>query len=154
MKSVLTIAAAGAAAASLSAPGFAQCYAIFADDREPAPLGDYDLIAESEAPGLMDPPQLPDGANAIMCDRDGIVPAENDYEVLLHGVPLLIRSQEGEEPVITALDIADNQFRVRLMQGDVSEGDREAITGRLEGFYASYAELRAMQEGGDGSDAG
>lgn len=152
MKNVFLTAAAGAAAFALSSPAFAQCYAVYPGDTPMEPVADYDLLGMSEEPGLVAAPEMPEGTNALMCDRDTIVPGADDYEVLLHGVPLLIRSGPEDAARVVALDIAENQFRVRIMQGELSEDERAQAVARLEGFYERYAALQEAQQAGDAEE--
>lgn len=151
MKTVLAAAALGLAAPSLAA---AQCYSVAESGEEAVVMEDYILVDATAEPGLMDAPPLDEGAAGIMCDRETIVPDENDFEVLYHA-PLYLRAGEGEDMTVLALGYSDGNYVVQLPQGTINEDERAAIIAALEGFNEGEAALqayRAEQEAAENGD--
>ncbi len=150
--------AAGLAGAALSAALFAgaaqaACYEMGADGAQDlALLDDYVLVEQSAQPGLMARPPMSEDAEAILCERETIVPDENDFEVLYHA-PLFIRAGQGEDVQLLSLAVVEGpeneegeatvQYQVQLPQGSIDDEERAAIVSALEGFNQSEAELAA-----------
>ena len=157
--------AAGLAGAALSAALFAgaaqaACYEVGADGAQDlALLDDYVLVEASAEPGLMARPPMSEDAEAILCERETIVPDENDFEVLYHS-PLYIRAGEGDDVQLLALAVVRGedeegeptiQYQVQLPQGSINDDERAAIVAALEGFNegeAALAEYMREQENG------
>lgn len=145
MKLFSASAAAIAAAIGLSAAASAECYSVAAE-AEPQLLEGYTLTEASGREGLMPPPPLPEGSTGILCVRESVVPEENDFEILRHGMPLYIRSGEGEDMTVLALGYRDGNYVVQLPQGEISEQERTDIVAALEGFNQGEAALNAYLE--------
>lgn len=145
MKLFSTSAAAIAAVLGLSAAASAECYSV-SEEADPQLLEGYTLTEASAAEGLMPPPPLPDGATGILCARGSVVPDENDFEILRHGMPLYIRAGEGEDVTVLALGYQDGNYVVQLPQGDITEQERADIVAALEGFNDGEAALNAYME--------
>ncbi|TGY89161.1 hypothetical protein E5163_08545 [Marinicauda algicola] len=145
MKLFSASAAALLAAAGLSAAANAQCYAVSAEG-DPELLEGYTLAEETAREGLMPPPPVPETASGVLCVRDTVVPDANDFEILRHGMPLYIRSGEGEEVTVLALGYRDGNYVVQLPQGEITEEERAEIVAALEGFNAGEAALNAYLE--------
>ena len=154
MKTVLTalaLAGLGATAAQ------ADCYSVYPQSAgmEPAPMVGYSLTEAADLEGLMDPPPLAEGANAVACERDSIVPRPNDFELVrYHSTPLLISAGEGEDAQMLILgfqpamedengEMTEPQYRVQMAQGGLNDGDHTGIIGALEGFAESEQALEA-----------
>lgn len=73
---------------------------------------------------------------SVVCLRTSAVPAQNDYEILLDGYPLYLIAGEGEARTMTLLEIADQQFRVRIIEGRLTAEERALAAERLEYFTA------------------
>ena len=161
MKTVLTalaLAGLGATAAQ------ADCYSIYPQGagQEPVPMVGYSVTEAADLEGLMDAPPLAEGANAIACERDSIVPRPNDFELVrYHSTPLLISSGEGENAQMLILgfqpamedengEMTEPQYRVQMAQGGLNDDERTGIIGALEGFAESEqaldAYLRAQEQ--------
>ncbi|HBU61381.1 MAG: hypothetical protein CMH91_07055 [Oceanicaulis sp.] len=161
MKTVLTalaLAGLGATAAQ------ADCYSIYPQGagQEPVPMVGYSVTEAADLEGLMDAPPLAEGANAIACERDSIVPRPNDFELVrYHSTPLLISTGEGENAQMLILgfqpamedengEMTEPQYRVQMAQGGLNDDERTGIIGALEGFAESEqaldAYLRAQEQ--------
>ena len=161
MKTVLTalaLAGLGATAAQ------ADCYSISPQGagQEPVPMVGYSVTEAADLEGLMDAPPLAEGANAIACERDSIVPRPNDFELVrYHSTPLLISTGEGENAQMLILgfqpamedengEMTEPQYRVQMAQGGLNDDERTGIIGALEGFAESEqaldAYLRAQEQ--------
>ena len=161
MKTVLTalaLAGLGATAAQ------ADCYSIYPQGagQEPVPMVGYSVTEAADLEGLMDAPPLAEGANAIACARDSIVPRPNDFELVrYHSTPLLISTGEGENAQMLILgfqpamedengEMTEPQYRVQMAQGGLNDDERTGIIGALEGFAESEqaldAYLRAQEQ--------
>ena len=161
MKTVLTALALvglGATAAQ------ADCYSIYPQGagQEPVPMVGYSVTEAADLEGLMDAPPLAEGANAIACERDSIVPRPNDFELVrYHSTPLLISTGEGENAQMLILgfqpamedengEMTEPQYRVQMAQGGLNDDERTGIIGALEGFAESEqaldAYLRAQEQ--------
>ena len=161
MKTVLTalaLAGLGATAAQ------ADCYSIYPQGagQEPVPMVGYSVTEAADLEGLMDAPPLAEGANAIACERDSIVPRLNDFELVrYHSTPLLISTGEGENAQMLILgfqpamedengEMTEPQYRVQMAQGGLNDDERTGIIGALEGFAESEqaldAYLRAQEQ--------
>ena len=77
-------------------------------------------------------PELPAGSTAITCGRTNIVPAAQDDEVLLLGLPFFIVDPGGDR--IGALEIVDGRYRYRLLVGELGDDEIEALQSRLNEF--------------------
>ena len=152
--------AAGLAGAALSAALFAgaaqaACYEVGADGAQDlALLDDYVLVEQTAQPGLMARPPMSEDAEAILCERETIVPDENDFEVLYHS-PLFIRAGEGDDVQLLSLAVVQGededgeatvQYQVQLPQGSINDDERAAIVAALQGFNESEAELAEYME--------
>ena len=154
MKTVLTalaLAGFGATAAQ------ADCYSIYPQGagQEPVPMVGYSVTEAADLEGLMDAPPLAEGANAIACERDSIVPRLNDFELVrYHSTPLLISTGEGENAQMLILgfqpamedengEMTEPQYRVQMAQGGLNDDERTGIIGALEGFAESEQALAA-----------
>jgi len=86
---------------------------------------------------------LPPGAT-IMCPRSSIVPAPDDWKVLAAGYVLYIgeTAPRGGERRIGALEIAQGQYRYRLVVGRLREDEVPLMQARLDHFQASARRAR------------
>lgn len=154
MKTVLTalaLAGLGATAAQ------AECYSIYpqGSGQQPAPMAGYSVTEAADLDGLMDAPPLAEGANAIACERESVVPRPNDFELVrYHSTPLLISTGEGENAQMLILgfqpamedetgEMMEPQYRVQMAQGGLNDDERTGIIGALEGFAESEQALDA-----------
>lgn len=140
MKAILIPALAGLALTG--APALAQehvaeisCHGMSSDGTERTLLIGRTLLERTadagqfhlNTPGGMD-------IGSILCVRTSPVPAMHDYEILLDGYPLYIASGEGDHQTLTLLEIADEQFRIRIIEGNLSADERSMAAQRLEHF--------------------
>jgi len=147
MKTMIATAALGLAA---GLPGLsqAQCFAVGGPLEEPVYMEGYVLTEATAGPELMARPPAPEGATGILCVRDTIIPHEKDFELLHHGMGLLIRTGEGEDETILSLGFREDQYVVQLPRGSITDADRDAIVAVLESFNegeAALAEYMAAQ---------
>ena len=78
-------------------------------------------------------PSLPARAQAIICYRNTIVPAENDDEVIALGMPLIL-AQADEEGRIATLEISGGQYRLRFIKGALNSGEQASVQSKLNLF--------------------
>jgi len=142
MKS-LVLSGAALAALGFTGAASAQCYSIDAES-EATPLDGYSLETESNLEGLMPPPPVTEDSVGLLCDRDTIVPLENDFEILRHGMPLYIRTtDDGDAVRMLSLGYEDGNYVVQMPQGELQGDEREQIVAALEGFNEGEAAINA-----------
>lgn len=81
---------------------------------------------------------VPQGAS-IACPRSSIVPAPNDWKVLVAGYPLYIM-ETGAPPEsrrVGALELSQGQFRYRLVRGQLTAPEAERAGIRLDQLQRS-----------------
>lgn len=113
------------------------CHAVSPDGSERTLLIGRPLLDRTAADGqfhLNRPGNMEIGS--ILCVRTTPVPAPHDYEILLDGFPLYISSGEGDDHTLTLLEIADHQFRIRIIEGSLSTAERALAAERLEQYTA------------------
>lgn len=110
--------------------------------------GDPKIILETEGDGPYEP-ELPLGyaAEAVMCARLDIVPAPNDYKVVVAGIPVhLIDIGVGHQQRMGIVEAPSGRFRFRLTEGPALTDDINVrMTKRLDGFdRAARGQLVSM----------
>ena len=100
------------------------------------------VLQQTALPGPFSPDR-PADAQALQCGRTSIVPAEHDDEVLDLGIPLFI----VEVPIsgrgrLGALEISGGRYRYRLLEGNLSAEEAQAVTGRLNAFQDRTGQTR------------
>lgn len=67
---------------------------------------------------------IPDGYHdaSIGCDRNDLVPVENDWKVLSAGFPMYVRDTVTRQ--VGALELSGGQFRFRAVSGDKMTPDQ------------------------------
>jgi hypothetical protein len=155
MKTILTTALSAASLAVIGSVAGAQCYEVQDQGQSFVPLENYPVAELAAEPGLIPVPELSDEANAILCERDTVVPDENDFELIRYrGVPLMLRDGEGEDATTLLLyfqretqnedgTVNPPQYGVQLPQGELSDEDRTLIVAAIEGFAESEDALQA-----------
>ncbi|WP_109261536.1 hypothetical protein [Hyphobacterium indicum] len=114
------------------------CVAMSADRQGAAAMPGYSVLERSRAEGRMTVSISADFAIAgIMCRRNTIIPAEQDFEVPLAGLPLYISTDGADGSRIVVLTIEDDQFVVRIMEGELTASEREQVASRIETYYAA-----------------
>jgi hypothetical protein len=85
---------------------------------------------------------LPAGTSAVLCPRSTIVPAPNDWKVLVAGYPLYIMetSVPPESRRVGTLEVSQGQVRYRLIRGEFHAGEEERLRARLDQFQESARE--------------
>lgn len=100
--------------------------------------GDPKIILATESPGPFKKIEIESGymAEGVMCGRLDIVPAPNDYKVVVAGYPLYILDiGMGHPQRFGALDMSEGRFRYRITDGPALTDDLAARLGkRLDGF--------------------
>lgn len=127
----------GAPALAQSPESEIVCHAVSQDGSERTQLMGRTLIERTGDAGqfhLNVPADLE--VASIVCLRTSAVPAQNDYEILLDGYPLYVIAGEGEARTTTLLEIADDQFRVRIIEGRLTAAERALAAERLEYYTA------------------
>lgn len=147
MKSILAAGAALTMSVALGAPALAQCYAVFAEEgRQPEPIAGYVLEEHTAQPGPLAPPPVPEGTAGLLCDRDTVIPDQNDFKLLLNGYALLTRVGAGEDTTILNMGIVDGNYSISVMAGEITEQEREGIIAAVEGFDDGIDEMERWME--------
>lgn len=102
-------------------------------DREPVivPGPDLHVLDQTAKDGTFQP-ALPSGTIAIICQRNGIVPAEHDDEVPRLGLRFYVG--EAESSRVATLELINGFFRYRLLEGEFRPGEEFAVKQRLVDF--------------------
>lgn len=74
---------------------------------------------------ILEHPEI-ESAVFILCLRNSVVPQSNDYKVILSGWPLYIIEEENARTLV--LEYKKPSYTVRMVQGDLTEQEIEAIT--------------------------
>lgn len=146
MKSILYPALAGLGLLAVPAAAQAQvaevsCHAVSSDGTERTLLIGRPLLDRTADAGqfhLNRPADMDIGS--ILCVRSSPVPAQHDYEILLDGYPLYVSAGEEGNRTVTLLEIADQQFRIRIIEGSLSAAERAEAAERLEYYTAMVNE--------------
>jgi len=133
LAAALPVAAAGPAAPAASAapkpahaPSVEACFVMPVDDAaEAVPVQVLNL---GDAASFVLPPDAPAKIAAILCKRDSIVPARNDYKVLAAGYLLSISADAR----IGALEIQGGLLRYRMIRGELSKPEGSLVAGFLK----------------------
>jgi len=106
------------------------------------------VIASTENHSKFEP-DLPadDKASAITCVREDILPAPNDYKVLLAGLPLYIADKGSGHPErMGALEVSGGQLRFRTIQGPTLGPDlAERVGKRIDALQVSFDQAWQQQ---------
>lgn len=152
MKAVLAVALALAA----SPQALADCSAVNTAQPSDPPvlLEGFDLVEAASQPGLMARPDMPEGADAIVCFRESIIPEPNDFELVrYHQIPLMIRlDQDGRPPALLIMaymgeqesaegEIVPAQYIAQLPQGEVTQAEADAINASMSSIEQREAAL-------------
>ena len=142
---ILCIAALGAAAAALPAPAAStgrqieeRCDVQARSGHELQTIAMRDLHVLALTAGDRFAPDLPAGAQAIVCLRSSITPAAYDDKVLALGIPLIIVELDRPHR-LGVLEISEGAFRFRMMEGSLPAADQAAVQARLEEYRARLA---------------
>lgn len=111
------------------------CHAVSPDGSERTQLMGRTLIERTADIGafhLNVPADMQVGS--IVCMRTSAVPAMNDYEILADGYPLYLIAGEGNARTMTVLEVADQQFRLRILEGSLTAAERALAAQRLEHY--------------------
>lgn len=96
---------------------------------------DLRVLRDTALPGQFDP-GLPRDTAGVLCNRNSIVPAAYDDEVIALGVPLHI-AQRGSPGRLGVLEIAQGRYQFRVIQGRAPNAEEQAaIDARLAEFQA------------------
>lgn len=129
------LAFAGAPALAQQSVTEISCHAVSSDGSERTLLIGRPLLertADAGAFHLNTPAGMDVGS--ILCVRSSPVPAEHDYEILMDGYPLYISTGTGDAHTLTLLEVADQQFRLRIVEGSLTGNQRAMAAQRLEHF--------------------
>jgi hypothetical protein len=120
-------------------------------------LGGYSVMRETLADGPLSLQFSGDfEINALTCRRSSSVPQPNDYKVAMAGLILFIESRRRGENVRTALYVEDDQFVLRILEGRLTNSERELTLDRIRGYYdivnANPTETAPNDEDSSGAD--
>ncbi len=76
---------------------------------------------------------IPAGAS-IICERSGIVPAENDWKIPAAGYTLYLANGDGPNERIGVLEMASGSYRYRLARGTWTVEEENRVTARVQAF--------------------
>ena len=75
---------------------------------------------------------------AVVCWRNSVLPAENDYKVVDAGPSLYLKMSDETESRTTVLEKSGGRYRVRLLDGDpLTDSERDEIVRTLQRFEGS-----------------
>jgi len=122
-----------------SEPLVENCYLMLAD--EGAELIEMEVqVQELTADDDLSEITIPEGTQLsnIMCSRTELKLAENDYKLAIAGVPLMVAydNENGERSAIM-FRVLDGQFAVEVVQGELTDEQRNGLVTALEGYYAA-----------------
>lgn len=134
--------------AALLAPAVAQdppvteieCSYVTAPDGQPGDVvndANLKVLVQTAAPGQYRS-GLPAGVE-IACVRSSIVPAPNDWEVIMDGHPFYIVEQlpSGGYDRIGVIEFTDGRFRYRLVRGQLNAEEARRVDRRVNEFQAA-----------------
>ncbi|WP_429911938.1 hypothetical protein [Glycocaulis sp.] len=147
MKTLFASGAALIASFAMGAPALANCFAIPGEaGAQPTVIQGFSVQEATARPGPLQLPPLPEGTGAILCDRDSVVPARNDFKVLLTGLPLMIRAGTADDPTVLSMGIDDGNYSISIMMGSIDDAERSAIIEAVEGFDDGIDEMERWME--------
>tara|TARA_R110002072_G_scaffold57328_7_gene147587 strand:- start:817 stop:1269 length:453 start_codon:yes stop_codon:yes gene_type:complete len=120
------------------APTESSCHLVTRDGENPTPLIGVSVLERAAQPGLFSL-RVPDDmeVDALLCFRSSAIPGPDDWEVLGAGYPLYLTETRASGNVTTLLEITDDQFRIRVIDGALTSSERAAAAARLESYYAA-----------------
>jgi hypothetical protein len=80
------------------------------------------------------PADAPPSVQGIMCARSSIVPAPNDYKVVMAGFAFYISVGADADRRLYVLERPGGQFRLRATQGTLTPEEQAAVRKRLDDF--------------------
>lgn len=116
-----------------------QCYIVVAEEGAPPIPMDVGVVELTAGNNIVDL-NIPEDQimTHILCARDQVRLAANDYVLSMSGIPLIVFSDDADgNRTGISLTIEDDQFAVSVVQGELTDEDRAAIVESLEGFYAA-----------------
>lgn len=134
---ILGAALAGAPAAFAQSVTESSCHIVTRDGQNPTALVGVGVMERAARPGMFEL-RVPDDmeVDALLCFRSSAIPGPDDWEVVAAGFPLYLTERRDSGNVTTLLEIAHDQFRVRIIDGALTSGERHAVASRLESYYA------------------
>lgn len=140
IRSWLLAAALPLAGAAAELPTEHRCVVVVPDGAEGAivvEMRSLRVLEQTARPGAFELPyDAPADVQSVMCDRSTPVPAPNDYKVVEAGFPLYIGTLSGPAPTrrMVVLERPGADFRLRVLQGDLTTAERAAVDARLGEF--------------------
>ncbi|MEE2565478.1 hypothetical protein [Hyphobacterium marinum] len=134
---ILGAALAGTPAALAQTVTESSCHIVTNDGENPTPLVGVSVMERAAQPGMFSL-RLPSDmeVDALLCFRSSAIPGPDDWEVVAAGFPLYLTESRASGDVTTLLEITDDQFRVRIIDGTLTSAERQAVAARLESYYA------------------
>ncbi len=77
---------------------------------------------------------LPVGTVAVGCVRDSIMPSPHDDRIPLSGIPLTLSVEGARRSLV--LRFSEGRFVYQMVQGALSEAEREGVDRRIAEFQA------------------
>lgn len=113
------------------------CHIVTRDGQNPTPLIGVGVMERAARPGMFSL-RLPADmeVDALLCFRSSAIPGPDDWEVVAAGFPLYLTETRDSGNVTTLLEISDDQFRVRIIDGALTSSERQQAAARLETYYA------------------
>jgi hypothetical protein len=119
-----------------------RCGLIAEGEDRPVPLIGVNVSERAQTPGgfsIRTPADMT--VTGIACSRDSAVPAEHDYSIVLAGYALYLSGPSEDGGTLrTLLDVVDEQFRLRVIEGEMSAAERDLATRRIKGYYAAVGD--------------
>ncbi len=119
-----------------------RCFALIKKEAgtiERQELESFSVLAQTNtAEEFTLPTEVTEKPGGILCVRSSVVPAANDYKVVVAGIPFNISTDEPEEARrVIVVEMSEGQFRARLLRGELSDSERQGIDQRLNEYQAA-----------------
>jgi hypothetical protein len=113
---------------------------IIGDEKKYVVGGEIKVITSTEGDARFSP-SAPSGSKvaAITCTREDVVPAPNDYKVLLAGYPLYIfDSGRGHPDRNLTLVVVNGQLKIEFKDGQLMPGEQARMQKRLDAMQTAF----------------
>ncbi len=78
------------------------------------------------------PPDAPAAPTGLLCGRSSLIPAQNDYKVLLAGLTLGIARNDLPDARIGVLELVSGKLQFRMIDGKLTVEEMKILQPRLD----------------------
>jgi hypothetical protein len=90
------------------------------------------LESTSHAGKFALPPDAPAGPTGLLCGRSSLIPAPNDYKVLLAGLTLGISKNDEPNARLGVLELVSGKLQFRMIDGVLTVEEMKMLQPRLD----------------------